>query len=331
MVSCRGEEYVDAAKSRNYYYSKDKTTILFDSAIRVMNLVAKSDYIVVPANVDSFKVISSKFAKDDRFIFYIATPLSNVDYYSFYWDDLAKVPKDKNHVYYPNTYTNKLTVVEDADPETYEKLDLGIRCLDWYKDKNHYFYNHKKVDADKASMNFTSPLLPFDSTYVFLVDSGVVCQQKHQGNVKALSKNVLCDDSTLYFKASCDSLTQCIKTPNIGSFLYYNRKYHIFRLDDRVFYMGELLQGADANTFDLISFPYSKDKDDVFYKNTVLPNSDPRTFKILSSKYAKDKNNVYEEGQIIKGYSPDEFRPDAWGRYPVDPNYGRKPVNIKDN
>lgn len=326
MLSCRGEEYVDASKSRNYYYSRDKHHILYDSTIRVMGPLAQSNYIEVPANVSSFKVISTKFAKDDNRIFYTITPLVNVDYESFYWDEITRVPKDKKHVYFPNTQSDKLTIVEYADPKTYERLDLSNRRLEWYKDKKHYFYNHKKVEANKTTMSFASPLLPFDNANVFWVDSGRVCKRRYTGKITMINENILYDDSLLYFKADCDSLIKLI--PSAGTdtiFKYLDKKHHVFIVSDKVFYVGIELPQADPFSFELISHLYAKDKNKVYYKNMPLSDSDPRSFEILSFKYSKDKNNVYENGNILKGYKPRDFRADAWGRYPVDPEYGKNP------
>lgn len=292
--SCRKEEFVDQSKSLNYYYSEDKSKILYDSTVRVTSFYLGSQYRDVPADVTSFEVISTKFAKDKKHLFYTNIPLINADRESFYWDDKNRLPKDKNHVYLPDTKSNKLIVIKNADSKTYEKHILDENCLNWYKDKRHYFYDHKITDADRESMNFESPFLPFDKTYVFWVDDNEVNKKKYIGSVTVINKNMIHDDKSLYFKEGCEKKISIIPFDDMDTFEFYSTVYHIFKIDNKVYYAGILIKEAD-----------------------------PETFQILNSKYSKDKNHVYKDGAILEGYKPENFKSDGSGRYPTDEDYGK--------
>ena len=49
---------------------------------------------------------------------------------------------------------------------------------------------------------------------------------------------------------------------------------------------------------------YDKDENNVYYDGEIIEGADPETFKYLRLGYAKDKNNVYYDGKIIKGADP---------------------------
>lgn len=324
--SCRKEKQVDP-KSLYYFYSEDSTRILCDMNRRATSLIGKSDYRDVTTDVENFAVISEEYAKDSECIYYTHISLKNGDIQSFYWDEVNELPKDKNHVYYPVPESGKLKVISYADPETYEKVTPAPVCAGWWRDKNNYFYNHKKTDADRNGLCFESPYLPFDGQYVFSVEKGEVKQQQYAGAMKILTPHLLRDDQRYYFKAACDSVSYSIHYDDREAFEYYDTYYHIFKIDHKVYFMGLPINSGniDMESFEVVGDGYTKDKNHVYYKDKLLPDSHPQTFEILSKEYAKDKNKVYNLGVILENYEPSTFESDAWGRYPTDSNYGKKP------
>jgi len=47
----------------------------------------------------------------------------------------------------------------------------------------------------------------------------------------------------------------------------------------------------------------------VFYMGQLVAGADPFFFKVLRSGYAKDQNNVYQYGKILSGVDPFNFEP----------------------
>ena len=325
IVSCRKEKYVDQRISDNYYYSVDSTQILYDSAFKLIN-ARTPDYKKVPADVESFRPIGPHFGKDTLHVFYADIILKNVNWQSFYWDDVNKMPKDKYHVYLPTTSTSKLTVVKYADPETYEKVNLEYDDLRWYKDKSHYFYDNKLTSANRASLNFTNPLLPYDNSHVFYLKDGGIESEKYRGAINILNKYVLRDNKR-FFIAYFDDAT-LVAYKDSSSFHALDDKLFYLSIDSCIYYQGEKMS-ADYLSFIVVGQEYSKDQNTVYYGSLAIVGSDPKTFRLLNEEYAKDKRQVYKYGDILSRYRSITFISDKWGRYPPDANYGKEPVNKK--
>ncbi|MDU1903429.1 MAG: DKNYY domain-containing protein [Dysgonomonas sp.] len=328
-VACRKERGVDFNKSPYYFYSQDSSKILYDVNRGITSVIDKAIYKDVTTDVKNFTVISKEFGKDSEHIYYTFIPIKNVDYASFYWDEKNELPKDKRYVYFPTTETETLEIVKGADPVTYEKVDLETSCLQWYKDKAHYFYNHIKTDADIETMSFECLYLPFDKKYVFLIDKETIKKKAYKDSIVIINKNMLRDSQTFYFKAECDSSSHLILCKDVSSLKYYDINEHIFRIDNYIYLMGVAInpEHINADSFEPMEYKYSKDQFHVYYGWDMVPEADPLTFVILSEEYSKDEKNVYQYGKVLEGYSPDNFKKDQEGRYPPDKDYNVSPTS----
>ena len=71
-----------------------------------------------------------------------------------------------------------------------------------------------------------------------------------------------------------------------------------------------LLDGADASSFEVIGYPYSKDKNYVYYlnKSTLIDRDTMVIYDTVGDKrYVKDKSNVYYKGKILDGVDLETF------------------------
>lgn len=334
LLSCSKEDPVQFYTSPFYYYSEDNSKILYNAKENDGPLTfffRRGDYKEVTADVDNFSVLSRYYGKDASNVYYKYTAIENVDAESFIWDGYLSISKDKNHVYFPEppTNANRLKVVKDADPETYQKVGLLHHdCLKWYQDKNHYFYNHIKVDSDKKTMTFEAVYLPFDKQYIFSVENDIVRKIKYTGQITVVDNHLIRDSLVYYFNAGCDSVTRKIPYKDPDRYKsYYAFDERIFRIDNSIYIRGLVFLAhiVDANTFEVLDYPYCKDKNHVYYGEKLIPDADPETFEVLSPKYAKDKNHVYDEGELLPDYTPDDFNEDSWGRFPTEKDYGKAP------
>lgn len=327
--SCRDEKFVDYGKSSKYFYAENKTKILYDSTATVLAFLANAvdSYTEVPADVSTFEVIGDDFARDNKHLFYTYRILKNGDRESFYWDKSVSLPKDKDHVYLAETQTDYLAIIEDADPGTYKRVKLKYNCLKWYQDRNHYYYDHVRTIADRATLSFECPFFPYDKTHIFKIKDNKATSYRYKGTVRVVCDNIVHDDVRLFFCAGCYEEKMEFPIENPKTVRYYDRKNHIFRIDFRIYVKGILMiaKGLDAESFEVIDYPYSKDKSQVYYYDNVIEGADPETFEVLNHYYAKDKNKVYKSGKELKDYEPEKFVKDDWGRYPDDRDYGQRP------
>lgn len=334
LLSCRKEDRVMHNVSPFYYYSEDRSSILYDIKENddfLSFFFKRGEYKEVSTDVDNFSVITLYYGKDASKVYYKYIALENVDHESFDWDPYLFLPKDKNHAYFPkpDADANRLKIIKDADPETYDKVRLLHHdCLKWYEDKNHYFYNHKKVEADKETISFEAVYLPFDYQYIFSIENDIVHKIKYTGQITVIDNHLIRDSLAYYFNAGCDSITRKIPYKDPDRYKsYYSFDERIFRIDNSIYIRGLVFLAhiVDANTFEVLDYPYCKDKNHIYYGDKLIPDADPETFKVLSLKYAKDKNHVYDEGELFPDYAPDEFKKDSWGRFPTEKDYGKAP------
>ncbi len=61
---------------------------------------------------------------------------------------------------------------------------------------------------------------------------------------------------------------------------------------------------ADASTFEVIEFPYSKDCNNVYFLSKKIENADVKTFQIIEKGFSKDNYNVYAAAKIIVNADP---------------------------
>lgn len=334
LLSCRKEGHVRYNVSPFYYYSEDHSKILYDAKENdgaLSYFFGKGEYKEVTTDIDNFSVMNRYYGKDAANVYYKYIAIENVDHESFEWDDFLFLPKDKKHMFLPEpaSNSNKLIIIKYADPETYNKVQLLHHdCLKWYQDKNHYFYNHKKVDADRETTSFEAAYLPFDHKYIFPVENDTVRKIKYTGQITIIDNHLIRDSLTYYFNAGCDSVTRKItyKYPDRYK-SYYSFDERIFRIDNSIYIRGLIFLAniVDAESFEVLKYPYCKDKNHVYYKDKIITDADLETFEVLSLKFAKDKNLVYDEGEVLPDYTPEEFKKDDWGRFPTVKDYGKAP------
>lgn len=80
-----------------------------------------------------------------------------------------------------------------------------------------------------------------------------------------------------------------------------------------LYYCGELIEGADLNTFEEMGDGYYKDKDFVFYKYDYgrsirrITGSDSESFKFIENGYTRDRNQIYYQGVTLEGVDIESF------------------------
>ncbi|MCP4523926.1 MAG: hypothetical protein GY828_06955 [Candidatus Gracilibacteria bacterium] len=63
--------------------------------------------------------------------------------------------------------------------------------------------------------------------------------------------------------------------------------------NENIYYLGKQIIGADVDSFLVMNYAVSKDKNYVYFQGKVRPHFDSPSFEKVFSKYFKDKNGVY--------------------------------------
>lgn len=308
---------VDKSISDSYYYSKSKSNICYSPMGNWFELGNTK----INADVESFKVLGRDFGKDKNHLYFKTHIIDNeVDVATFYVDDDNYICFDKDHVYralnylpHDFTQTNQekkhLWKVAKANPKTFQKIDS-----DWSKDDKHYFYNYVPIDADYNSFTILNNNFVKDQNKVYsLKNYELLASSVDPTTTKKINSRYIADKNNVYdFQEYqngkiVDSLIS-IPYQNIDNLTILEDKFLLF--DNKVIYDGIIIEKADASSFQIIQFPYSKDKNHVFYHGDIIEKADPKTFSIFeTSYYSKDKNHVFVYGKLLKNADVATFGP----------------------
>lgn len=308
---------VDKSISDSYYYSKSKRNICYSPMGNWFELGNTK----INADVESFKVLGRDFGKDKNHLFFKTHIIDNeVDTATFYVDDDNYICFDKDNVYralnylpHDFTQTNQekkhLWKVAKANPKTFQKIDS-----DWSKDDKHYFYNYVPIDVDYNSFTILNKSFAKDKNQVYsLKNYELLASTIDPTTTKKINSRYIADNNNIYdFQEyingeKVDSLTS-IPYQNIDNLTILEDKFLLF--DNKVMYDGIIIEKADASSFQIIQFPYSKDKNHVFYHEEVIEKADPKTFSVFeTSYYSKDKNYVFVYGKLLKDADVATFEP----------------------
>lgn len=79
------------------------------------------------------------------------------------------------------------------------------------------------------------------------------------------------------------------------------------KLNNKVYYKDTLLIGADAKTFEVLSWDWERDKNYYYRFGKKVLSIDRNSFQFLDYHYAKDKFHVYYDENIIEGADAKTF------------------------
>ncbi|MVN23534.1 hypothetical protein GO621_18600 [Mucilaginibacter sp. HMF7410] len=178
-----------------------------------------------------------------------------------------------NKVYYE--YWNEASgqnqdVIKNADAESFQKLSFDCDCdFEFGKDKNHLYIDGipiRKIDPNTFR---------FIGNYVFR------------------------DKDSSYFFGFYNDINNCsIKGVNPSKLKLIS---YPWSKEGKILIHGyDTLFLDDINTFVPIDENWGKTNQYVIYKSKKLNGADPNTFKIISSYAGSDKKHVYEFGKIKK-------------------------------
>ena len=78
-------------------------------------------------------------------------------------------------------------------------------------------------------------------------------------------------------------------------------------INNNVYRYDTLIKGADAKTFETVSWNWQRDKNYYYYFGERIEYIDRNTFEDLDYHYGKDKSNVYYDENIIEGADAKTF------------------------
>ena len=163
--------------------------------------------------------------------------------------------KDKYHVYW---LTSEMHIVEGADPETFEHVS-GL----FLRDKNAIYYKGRMLDG--ADLDTFKP--QYSESY-------------HKTEKLRQGSKWASDKTYLYWYGTLGHSKVKLRDPETFVLLDL-----FWAKDSKAYYRGSCpekrvkVMDVDYDTFEILDWHYSKDKNNVYYKCDILPDADPGTFE----------------------------------------------------
>jgi hypothetical protein len=207
------------------------------------------------------------------------------------------IAKDRG---YPSE-TYKWEVLSSADAKTFENLDD-----EYSRDKNFVFYRGRAIDAD--SKTFTLDAQWQTDQMANFIRGGIPYKR---------------DDQNIYFEG------QKVPVKDISKFriIDFCDSYLCATDGISVFKEGKIVPGVNLNSlFSFQACQYTKDDKRVYYGGEVIEGANVDTFNVYGEDkdcYAYDKSGMYYEGEVVlegvssrlQEVSPgDPFSPDGDGK-----------------
>ncbi|QQT25914.1 DKNYY domain-containing protein [Sphingobacterium spiritivorum] len=310
LFSCA--EQVDAI-SENYYLKSGKIYYIPGG-----NSFERGS-VETGADKITFKVLSADVAKDKTHIYYKGYAQRQVDYSSFYLEDGLFKDKDhvyysKNYSFEPGRPSNpedrnQWSIVRLADPKTFTKLAAPNQ--QWAKDKNRYFYNYEPLEVDYSTYRIINKSFSTDKNTLYINENRLVKATKYvPAVIDSLTEHyILLNHNTLLYYVS-----QLVEQPIQNSKDIRVLHNNVLCIDSKVVVDGNLFHPneADASSFEILfissSFFVAKDKNKVYYQEEIINGADAATYQNLYLAIGKDKDHVYSGATIVNVPDPSSFR-----------------------
>lgn len=302
------EEYT--AKDKNYVYINNK--VIKDANAETFKMLSKSigkDKNYVYIKEKKFKNLDAKtieifdrkpgtvnddiYFKDKNSVYFLESDLgSSIQYFKnsdpTTFENLNKhYSKDKNKVFYINNYIRE---IPEADPDTFVILSNEKYTENYSKDKNNIFFGDKKIEnADIKSFEIIKGNFSKDKNNVYY-------EHKKIENISPDGFKIMLTYPLNVFKNKDN--------------VYIYRPYDYY-LEKR---MLITIEDADSETFEVMKYPYFKDKKHIYYKNIKLNEADVDTFTAINEFFGKDKNSVYYKDKKLSQVSTTGFEVVYWNK-----------------
>lgn len=211
---------------------------------------------ITEADINTFTVLDDYFyAKDKNHVYFGKEILNFIDPVEVIHIGYGRI-KDNKHVYIGNK------IIANADPTTYQVLaekesqyyHTPFLNNQYSKDKNNvYFLSKIIVSADSDSFMQLNNYLGKDKNHIYLND------------------NILDNADVETFKVlNVESSIEIYDEKEQG-YGYATDKNHVY-------FLGEVISGADPKSFKERTYGYAEDKNYIYYLRNIVEDADPKTF-----------------------------------------------------
>ncbi len=233
----------------------------FDFYSRDNNFVYYKTKKVTDADPNTFGVVEDPYpykkikkrTKDKSSIFFLGKKIKNSDSKTFsFTGNIAQssYAKDKNQVYFFNETTDKLYLVEGADPSTFSTLFKGNVYM-YGKDKKNIFYREKKMPkVDIGSFEILFLLCSKDKNKAYFQEK--IIEKADGSTFEEVGNWYWKDKNNVFYRYEFkypESIVKKIDEADVETFKAVKDCHHVAKDKNYVYKKGEIIEGADPFGF----------------------------------------------------------------------------------
>jgi hypothetical protein len=324
LISCAKGELIDSEKSNSYfiknnniYYSQNGNWIAFG-------------YNKCDADLETFEILTNSIAKDSKSIYFGYHKQNQVDFSTFRIDSNG-IPKDKNYVYENDIFKLKPVEIKDIDVESFEYLQESKSSMhSWTKDKNNYYFNGIKLNADYRSLKFINNDFFYDKEYLYsdLNDWKIITVSEIKNPPKKINEKYILSNDTFYYVGKDEKNRISLISKKIENYKKFSSiSKNVILIDTTIYTYGTKFEPLNSKTLEKVkvdfktfktlskdyfeselSFNYYSDKNNVYFNNFIVKEANPKTFQVLDLGFSKDDKFVFYNANILKGVDSKSFR-----------------------
>jgi hypothetical protein len=326
FFSCVKGELFDSQKSKSYFIKNNN--IYYSPNGNWFEL----GYNKSEADIKTFEILSEHISKDSKSIYFRYHKQNQLDYSTFRID-FNGIPKDKNNVYEYGIDYLKPVEINGIDIETFEYLQENKSSqYSWTKDKNNYYFNGIKLNADYKSLKFINDDFFYDNKYLYsdLNDWKIITISEIQNRPKKINKKYILLNNILYYVGKDKENRISLISKKIKNYKKFSSiSENVILIDTTVYTYGTKYEPLNPTTFEKVridfetfktisehsfqselGFNFYNDKNNVYFNNFLIEKANPKTFKVLDLGFSKDYKLVFHNGKELKGVDSKSFTND---------------------
>ncbi len=315
------------ADSESLQLFEDPTNIFY----RDKNYIFQGEYILIGADVGTFKTKGEIFGVDKNHVYRFSEQLQYVDASTF--EIINKTYfKDKNNIYCSLFAGLSEVKVCKSDP-SFKDLTNG-----YYKLKNNIYYfndDGQSVRISNNNKNFTMLSCGWakDNTILFL--NGEKVYHGNTSSVKILSESYAFVNKKIFWRNEeienadpstfiidvCDFAMdkdhiyhagKQIEGSNPSSFkqldaFFFTDKSNVYLISEYDAYYFLNIKNIDTSKIEILQSGFFKTNKAIYCDEKQITGADPLTFELIQGGFSHDKNSVYYLEKKLSGLNPQKL------------------------
>ncbi len=280
---------------------------------------------IAPADCQSFRVLSSSLAKDNKHVYFNGEIILTADHNTIEFL-FGEYFRDKSQLYYRSEVIAQLKPDDHISPIQNDFEHHYLRLNRKIRPNSKIYFLDKPIDVsfvdqfkmlthnyatDGSNVFYKKKIIsPIEINNYFFKHIPDITNENKLDNYHYNLSLFLMDSKRVFWRGNE------IKQADPESFHLVNYKRGFYADNSSIFVLSkfavsdsngiEKISGANPKYFTIINDDYERDNNFLYFQAKKIPHSDPDSYTKINFFFSKDKNNLYWNGYIVLNRYADE-------------------------